>query len=165
MNIKSLHRILNDLIAAGAGRREVCVDKSTFTHPLESDGATILNVDSAEAKVIELADEDGGTKTLSNGRVATRYTLVLSGDGEKGEALRKSQWISVERRLPADFTSVLGWVTGGPSVVHDPFADCVCYDSKRKVWLQSIGTEDQIVSVTHWMPLPFAPLKNPKRHF
>ncbi len=70
MTINQLQKILAKLIEQGAGRRAVCVDKCSFTHPLESDGAMILSVESAAAQVVEMSDDDGGTKTLSDGRTA-----------------------------------------------------------------------------------------------
>ena len=66
-------------------------------------------------------------------------------------------WIATADRLPSHLHSVLGWVTGGPLVHDDPFADTVSYDPDRRVWLQSTGMEDAIVPVSHWMPLPHAP--------
>lgn len=67
------------------------------------------------------------------------------------------QWRAVEHEVPTHLHSVLGWVVGGPLVHGDPFADCVSYDPERDVWLQSLGTEDALVTVSHWMPLPSAP--------
>lgn len=80
MTISKLHKILGDLIAHGAGRRSVCVDKSSFRHPLECDGCVILTVDEAGLRVIEISDDDGRTATLANGQLKTRTVLVLSGD-------------------------------------------------------------------------------------
>lgn len=79
MTINQLHKLTAKLIAQGAGRRAVCIDKATFRHPLESDGVSILDVASADLKVFEMSDDDGGAKILSDGRVATKSALVLGG--------------------------------------------------------------------------------------
>lgn len=73
---------------------------------------------------------------------------------------RFNPWISVADKLPTHFHSVLGFVTGGPLVIDDPMIDCVSYDPERNEWHQSIGTEDAIVTVSHWMFLPNAPQKH-----
>lgn len=80
MTIKQLHKITGELIAKGAGRRSVCISKDTYKHPLEADGCVILPVETAELRVIEISDDDGGAATLANGQIKTRTTLVLSGD-------------------------------------------------------------------------------------
>lgn len=82
MTINQLHKLTGKLIAQGAGRRAVCISKDTFKHPLESDGATILDVSSASLKVFEMMDDDGGGKTLANGRTATKAALVLEGGAD-----------------------------------------------------------------------------------
>lgn len=82
MTINQLHKITGELIAKGAGRRAVCISKETFKHPLESDGATILDVEEADLEVFEMLDDDGGGKILANGRIATKAALVLSGGAD-----------------------------------------------------------------------------------
>ena len=85
MTINRLHKILSALIADGQGRRGVCIDKRTFRHPLEEDGAVILDVKKAETAHHGIVDDDGGTKLLYDGREAGRVSLVLSGDYEEVE--------------------------------------------------------------------------------
>jgi hypothetical protein len=80
VTIAKLHKQLTKLIEAGQGRLEVCIDKSTFLHPLEGDGAVILCVVSAGIDIHEMLDDDGGRKELANGQTATRMALVLRGD-------------------------------------------------------------------------------------
>ncbi len=77
MNINQLHKLLTKAIAEGDGRREVCIDKSKCTHPLESDGCCILPVTSCEIQTHEMMDGDGGTAFLANGCAKTRTALVL----------------------------------------------------------------------------------------
>jgi len=166
MTINQLHKITGKLIEQGSGRRAVCVDKSSFTHPLESDGAMILSVESAAAQVVEMSDDDGGTKTLANGRVATSAMLVLSGNEGCGTALHNADWIAIEDRLPTHLHSVLGFVVSGGLVVMDEqMIDCVSYDPDRKVWLQCVNGEDAVVNVSHWMPLPYRPFNRTVRRW
>lgn len=66
-------------------------------------------------------------------------------------------WVSTEQRLPADFQTVIGWITGPLDVAQEPFADCVTYDATRKAWRYSLGDHDTFVNVTHWMPKPNKP--------
>jgi hypothetical protein len=82
MTVNQLHKLTGKLVALGAGRRAVCISKDTFKHPLEGDGATILDVLSADLKVFEMMDDDGGGKVLANGRTATKCALVLEGGAE-----------------------------------------------------------------------------------
>lgn len=165
MTINQLHKITAKLIEQGSGRRGVSVDKASFTHPLESDGAMILSVESAAAQVVEMSDDDGGTKTLANGRVVTVPLLVLSGNEKCGWALHNADWIAVEDALPTHLHSVLGYVVGGPLVQTDAMIDCVSYDPDAKVWLQSLGMKDAHVKVSHWMPLPYPPFKRTVRRW
>lgn len=159
MTINQLHKITSKLIEQGAGRRGVCVSKDTFRNALESDGATIMTVEKADLAVFPIIDDDGGTAFDSRGREKQSMALVMEG-GERGEILRGAGWIDCAERVPGHLHSVLGWVTSGPLVVMgDAFADVVSYDPEGKVWLQSIGTEDARVSVSHWLPLPYPPIK------
>jgi len=80
MTVYALCKILNALVTNGHARTQVCIDKSSFTHPLESDGACILNVTSAEIERTEMMDDDGGRKELANGQTAERTFLVLKGE-------------------------------------------------------------------------------------
>ena len=82
MTINQLHKLTAKLIAQGAGRRKVCISKTTFRHPLENDGCTILDIETGALKSFEIADDDGGTAIDSRGRVKTSIALVLTGDSE-----------------------------------------------------------------------------------
>lgn len=83
MQVRKLHRILSDLIHDGHGCKEVCVDKETFKHALESDGVVILPVDHAEVKTYEMSDDDGGLKVNDNGTISQKTSLVLRGSGQR----------------------------------------------------------------------------------
>lgn len=84
MTVSKLHKLLTELIAAGHGRKPVCINKRTFNHKLERDGAVILPVESVSGpKFIGTADDDGWTKFNRDGTEAGRYTVVLSGGEEE----------------------------------------------------------------------------------
>lgn len=88
-----------------------------------------------------------------------RCECVAKKIAEWRSKLTPSPWISSSHSLPTHFYSVLGWVTGGPLVYGDPFVDLVSYDPVRNEWHQSLGLEDAIVPVSHWMPIPEVPTK------
>lgn len=44
MTVSRLHKQLSELIAAGHGRKPVCINKRTFNHQLERDGVVIMPV-------------------------------------------------------------------------------------------------------------------------
>lgn len=58
MSILELHAITTQLIASGHGALSVDISKTTFTHPLENDGATIMPVESAKLEHYELMDDN-----------------------------------------------------------------------------------------------------------
>lgn len=60
MTAGKLHRILGELIKAGHERSAVCIDKETFTHPLESDGCVMLDAYGAKAEYVPVMNDDGG---------------------------------------------------------------------------------------------------------
>lgn len=79
MTITALHKLLGKQIENGHGRKPVCVDKSSFKHPLEDDGAVILDVASAKLTWVPQVDEDGGMKENADGTEAHRTCFVLNG--------------------------------------------------------------------------------------
>lgn len=83
MTVARLHKMLGKLIEDGQGRRPVCVDKESFYHPLEADGATILHVTDADAKTINMTDDDGGTAFNADGSERLRKVFVLGGGHER----------------------------------------------------------------------------------
>lgn len=80
MTVAALHKKLSQLMADGHGRKSICIHKRTFTHPLESDGAVILDVSSVELLTHEMLDENGSSKELANGCIAERTSFVLYGN-------------------------------------------------------------------------------------
>ncbi len=80
MTVSRLHKMLGALIDAGHGRKPVLVNKTSFTHPCESDGTTMLSI----AKVvgpqwIPLCDDDGGTKWNKDGTESGQRVVLLDG--------------------------------------------------------------------------------------
>ena len=82
MTINQLHKTLGKLIAQGHGRRKVCIDKPSFTHPFEDDGLVIQDVEDVAVKSVMQLDDDGGTKEDSDGREVYRTCAVLYGWGD-----------------------------------------------------------------------------------
>ncbi len=74
---------------------EKCIRKDTFVHPLESDGAVILDAYNVHVSHIEMMDDDGGWKTTKSGKGVYKTCAVLTGwesnpDGESSlRAARK----------------------------------------------------------------------------
>lgn len=93
MTVARLHKLLGAMVDDGQGRRPVCVSKTSFYHPLESDGATILDVTEAKAETITMADDDGGAATNKDGSEKTRKVFVLGG----GHA---TDWVSNDGGKP-----------------------------------------------------------------
>ncbi len=83
ITVASLHKKLADLIAAGHGRKPVCINKESFTHPLENDGAVILGIESVKGpEWVGTCDDDGGIKVNADGSEAGRMTVILQGGAE-----------------------------------------------------------------------------------
>lgn len=80
MNVNQLHKALSKLVAEGHGRKPVCVNKATFHHPLEMDGAVILDLKAiAGPSFVTMTDDDGGTKFNKDGSESGKYIVVLEG--------------------------------------------------------------------------------------
>jgi hypothetical protein len=80
MNVNQLHKALSALVAQGHGRKPVCINKNSFRHPLEEDGAVILGVKAVNGPTfIVMTDDDGGTKFNKDGTESGSYTVILDG--------------------------------------------------------------------------------------
>lgn len=82
LTVGKLHKILTEMVADGQARRQVCVSKTTFYHPLESDGVTVLPVEGVKLDTIELTDADGFADTRKDGRIKIRKVCLLYGGHE-----------------------------------------------------------------------------------
>lgn len=81
MQVRTLHALLGQLIEQGQGYKPVCINKGSFRHVLEEDGAVILDVRGVTGpRFILTTDDDGGTKWNADGSEAGRMTVVLVGD-------------------------------------------------------------------------------------
>lgn len=61
-------------------RAKVCVSKSTFNHPCEVDGVTILDVEGLYLEWVPQSDGNGGTQTNKDGSEHGIKCVVLKGD-------------------------------------------------------------------------------------
>ena len=78
--IASLHKALGKLIDEGHGRKPVCVNKESFQHNCEDDGAVVLELSGMGIQWVPWIDDDGGTKWNKDGSESGRTILVLAGD-------------------------------------------------------------------------------------
>lgn len=85
MTVAKLHKQLSAMMEKRQGWMKVCVNKRSFWHPLESDGAVILNVTSADHGWIPLIDDDGGPAMRKDGTERGSVCLVLDG-GHRDES-------------------------------------------------------------------------------
>ena len=79
MTVGRLYRTLQRLMNDGHDRTHVCVRKDTFVHPLESDGAVILDAYDVRVSHIEVINDDGGFKTTKAGRAVIKTCAILTG--------------------------------------------------------------------------------------
>lgn len=84
--VARLHKELGKLIEQGHGRKPVQINKQSFHHILEDDGAVIMDIEAIEGpKWIPLIDADGGTKWNRDGTESGYRVVVLSGDRSQQE--------------------------------------------------------------------------------
>lgn len=78
--VARLHKELAKLIEQGHGRKPVQINKASFRHILEDDGAVILDIHAIEGPVwIPVCDGDGGTKWNRDGTESGSRVVVLKG--------------------------------------------------------------------------------------
>lgn len=88
MTVAALHKRLGALIEAGHGRKPVMVNKATFTHPLEEDGAVILHIAEVRGpEWIPNVDDDGGTKWNRDDSESGQRVVMLAGDRETSDGV------------------------------------------------------------------------------
>ncbi len=80
MTIGKLHKLLSVLIENGLAKTNVTIDKTTFTHALEEDGAVILRVESGKIECIPMLGDDGFTKIKADGTESQSMVFVLKGE-------------------------------------------------------------------------------------
>lgn len=86
MQASRFHNLLGKLIVEHrANRMTVCVNKDSFKHALESDGAVILEVAGIEIRTYPMLDDDGGIKELKDGTESQRTSIVIYGDGYQAD--------------------------------------------------------------------------------
>jgi len=83
MTVVKMHKLLGEMIEKGHGRKHVCMNKATFHHPLEGDGAVILDVDNIEVQSFPMIDDDGFTKVKTDGSESCHTAAVITGGFEK----------------------------------------------------------------------------------
>jgi len=79
ITINRLHKILTAEIAKGRGKIPVTIHKDTFTHPLESDGCTVLDVVDCDVEYINIMDDDGSHAVNKDGSERIRLNFILLG--------------------------------------------------------------------------------------
>ena len=68
MTVEKLHKMLGEIVKRGHGRKPVCINKETFSHPLEGDGAVILGVEKIDGPIwIPTCGDDGGGSENADG--------------------------------------------------------------------------------------------------
>lgn len=88
MTVTRLHKLLGKMIDDGLGRRQILVNKETFTHNLEADGAVMLEVCGVIPHVATLMDDDGGTAVRKDGRERSSLCVLIYGtSGEPSTGL------------------------------------------------------------------------------
>lgn len=79
MTLNQLQKQIAKLIEQGHGRKQVCVDKTSFRDNRESDGCTILPVCEVDTDWIPDADDDGGAAFNKDGTERGRWLVILGG--------------------------------------------------------------------------------------
>lgn len=82
MTVNKLYEILFKLVKEGHGRKDVYIDKPSFSDNRESDGCVILPVGLADLKTFHRIADDGGIALKADGTERYITACVLTGDGE-----------------------------------------------------------------------------------
>ena len=102
MTVPGLHKQLSELIAAGHGRKPVCINKRTFNHRMEEDGAVILPVESVSGpEFIGTTDADEWLALIerlhNNGRGPWKFSDPESAGKLRGCRASLRRFIDAER--------------------------------------------------------------------
>lgn len=79
MTLNKFIKVLIEIRDNGNGHKPVFVDKKSFSHALESDGAYIIGLEDANVRWVNFLDDDGGIKFNKDGSESGRNIVVLSG--------------------------------------------------------------------------------------
>jgi hypothetical protein len=81
MTVSALYKRLGELLDEGHGRKPVLVSKNSFRHPLEGDGAVMLDIGHvSDPQWIPMCDDDGGTKWNKDGTESGKTVVLLIGE-------------------------------------------------------------------------------------
>jgi len=100
LTVRQLYKFMGKLIEDGHARKRVVVRKDTFTHPLEADGCTVLEVTHASMNSHLMLDDNSYTKTLADGTESERVALTLCGDGVNDSGLTHEEY-EIQKRNEA----------------------------------------------------------------
>jgi hypothetical protein len=77
--VGSLYKELGKLIEQGHKRKPICINKRTFQHPCEDDGAVILPVLEVALEFHGMIDDDGGQAFNKDGSERMKTSVLLKG--------------------------------------------------------------------------------------
>jgi len=83
LTVAALYRKLGQLISAGHARKPIVVDKTSFKHPLEGYGVTLIHARDVDVEWIRLCDDDGGTALKADGSERGFVAAVIVGPEER----------------------------------------------------------------------------------
>lgn len=79
MTVARLHKQLGEMVQSGQGWMQVCVYKPSFSRPLESEGADVLDVKSGAHEWIPLCGDNGSIAVRADGTERGSMCFVLYG--------------------------------------------------------------------------------------
>ena len=79
LTVAGLHAALSMLISDGHARKPVCIDKTTFGHVLECDGAVICPIENVRMRFAPMIGDDGELALRKDGTEKGKTCVVLEG--------------------------------------------------------------------------------------